>query len=153
MFSLKNQPKVIRSPFILPSYENISHLLRILVFCNLFVSLCEQIAFLKWGVLGGMNWAPSEVKHFIYVSIYRFHNLMHDLYRPAQVCTIYDHLSQRNISLLYRLGILFACEKKHFLELWEVKTLQKKSPPNSRTKPHFTKNESLHCGSVLRPIF
>ena len=72
-----------------------------------------------------MNWGPTEVKHCIYVSIYRSHSLIHDLYRPAQVCTIFYHLSQRNISLSYRLGILLAREKKHFQEMREVKTLQK----------------------------
>lgn len=61
-----------------------------------------------------MNWGPTEVKHCIYVSIYRFHSLMHDLYRPAQVCTIFDHLSQRNISLSYRLWILLRGKKKSF---------------------------------------
>lgn len=61
-----------------------------------------------------MNWEPTEVKHCIYVSIYRFHSLMHDLYRPAQVCTIFDHLSQRNISLSYRLWILLPGKKKSF---------------------------------------
>lgn len=39
---------------------------------------------------------------------------MHDLYRPAQVCTIFDHLSQRNISLSYRLWILLPSKKKSF---------------------------------------
>ena len=39
---------------------------------------------------------------------------MHDLYRPAQVCTIFDHLSQRNISLSYRLWILLPGKKKSF---------------------------------------
>lgn len=61
-----------------------------------------------------MNWGPTEVKHCIYVSIYRFHSLMHDLYRPAQVCTIFDHLSQRNISLSCRLWILLPGKKKSF---------------------------------------
>lgn len=61
-----------------------------------------------------MNSGPTEVKHCIYVSIYRFHSLMHDLYRPAQVCTIFDHLSQRNISLSYRLWILLPGKKKSF---------------------------------------
>ena len=135
MFSLKNQSKVIRSPFILPSYENISHLLRILVFCNLFVSLCEQIAFLQWGVLGGMNWGPTEVKHCIYVSIYRFHSLMHDLYRPAQVCTIFDHLSQRNISLSYRLWILLRGKKKSFSRTVR-ENASKKNPRRIQERNH-----------------
>ena len=61
-----------------------------------------------------MNWGPTEVKHCIYVSIYRFHSLIHDLHRPAQVCTIFDHLSQRNISLSYRLENSLPVKKSIF---------------------------------------
>ena len=75
-----------------------------------------------------MNWGPTEVKHCIYVSIYRFHSLMHDLCRPVQVCTIFDHLSQRNISLSYRLWILLPglFSKKSFSRTVRGKNASKK---------------------------
>lgn len=81
-----------------------------------------------------MNWGPTEVKHCIYVSIYRFHSLMHDLYRPAQVCTIFDHLSQRNISLSYRLWILLPGKKKIIFKNIERKRFKKKIRPEFRNE-------------------
>lgn len=100
-----------------------------------------------------MNWGPTEVKHCIYVSIYRFHSLMHDLYRPAQVCTFFDHLSQRNISLSYRLWILLPGKKKSFSRTLRENASKKiQAEFKNETTLYKKRIATLRLGTI-RPFF
>ena len=99
-----------------------------------------------------MNWGPTEVKHCIYVSIYRFHSLMHDLYRPAQVCTIFDHLSQRNISLSYRLWILLPGKKKSFSRTLR-ENASKKNPPRIQERNHTLQKTNRYIAAWYYKAF
>lgn len=99
-----------------------------------------------------MNWGPTEVKHCIYVSIYRFHSLMHDLYRPAQVCTIFDHLSQRNISLSYRLWILLPGKKKIIFKNVERKRF-KKNPSRIQERNHTLQKTNRYIAAWYWGLF
>ena len=100
------------------------------------------------------GWIGDRLKwSIVYMLVSTAFSLMHDLYRPAQVCTIFDHLSQRNISLSYRLWILLPGKKKIIFKNIERKRF-KKNPSRIQERNHtLQKNESLHCGLVLRPFF
>lgn len=114
----------------------------------------SRLLFLSEVSWAGMSWEPTEVKHCIYVSIYRFHSLMHDLYRPAQVCTIFYHwFKSKKYKYVKSTWNTPCLRKKHFQELWEVKTLQKKSAPNSERNNTLQKTNRYIAAWYLRPIY
>lgn len=111
----------------------------------------SRLLFLSEVSWAGMSWEPTEVKHCIYVSIYRFHSLMHDLYRPAQVCTIFYHwFKSKKYKYVKSTWNTPCLRKKAFSRTVRGKNASKKIRAEFRTKQHFTKNESLHCGLVLK---